>query len=408
MRTRLRRAAGAIGYSLIGLGGGLISLVGLSLLITGAVLCLVLVGFAVLPVLLRLLARWADANDDRAGAVIRQPRTAARRVHAGYGPAVLRAQLRDPATWRDVRWLAADALTATVLGVLALAAAGIVLGTIAMLALWWALPAGASVQFLGIAVTGWGEALGLGAIQLAGGLLLSVVVVLLATPHARMTRRLLTPSRTELLAERVSRVEETRSGVIDAHGAELRRIERDLHDGAQAQLVALSMRIGLAREAEDPETVSRLLAEAHEVAEGAMVELRDVVRTIYPPILVDRGLEGAVRSLATRSAVPVRVRIEPLGQLPAAVEAAAYFVIAEALANIGKHSGATDAEIVVQRRSSGILAASVSDDGTGGLDEDSGSGLRGIRRRVAALDGTADFAREDGRTVVRVELPCGS
>ncbi|MFE6995669.1 sensor histidine kinase [Microbacterium sp. NPDC057659] len=407
MRTRLRRAAGAIGYSLIGLGAGMISMVSLSVLITGAVLCLVLIGFAVLPVLLRLLARWADANDDRAGVVIGQPRTAARQPHPGYGPAVLRAQLQDPATWRDVRWLAVDAVTATALGVFALAAVGIVLGTIATLALWWALPAGAS-QFLGVPLTGWGEALGLGAIQLAAGLLLTVVVVLLATPHARMTRRLLTPSRTEVLAERVSRVEETRSGVIDAHGAELRRIERDLHDGAQAQLVALSMRIGLAREADDPETVSRLLAEAHEVAEGAMVELRDVVRTIYPPILVDRGLEGAVRSLATRSAVPVRVRIEHLGQLPAAVEAAAYFVIAEALANIGKHSGATDAEVVVERRPTGILAASVSDDGTGGLDEESGSGLRGIRRRIAALDGTTEFGREDGRTVVRVELPCGS
>lgn len=238
------------------------------------------------------------------------------------------------------------------------------------------------------------------------------LIVRLADLEADWSTALLRPSPEARLAARVEELAATRADAVAAHGAELRRIERDLHDGAQAGLVALSMRIGLARRAydHDPDTARRLLDEAQDQAEQALTDLRNVVRGIHPPILTDRGLVGAVRALAAGSGLRVGVEVHRLERdgvrAPAAVEAAAYFVVAEALTNAAKYSGAPGASVRLERTGRGVLVR-VTDQGAGGVDESAGSGLAGIRRRVAALDGTVEISGPPGGpTVVEARLPC--
>ncbi|MCT9083637.1 sensor histidine kinase [Streptomyces fulvoviolaceus] len=237
------------------------------------------------------------------------------------------------------------------------------------------------------------------------------LIVRLADTEAHWSTVLLMPSPQARLAARVQELKETRADAIAAHEAELRRIERDLHDGAQANLVALSMRIGLAKRAydRDPDAARKLLDDAQAQAEQALTDLRHVVRGIHPPILTDRGLVGAVRALAASSGLAVTVEdggVEEGTRAPAAVEAAAYFVVAESLTNVAKYSGADRAEVQLTRIRRG-LTVRVRDEGRGGADESQGSGLLGMRRRVAALDGTLDVTSPvGGPTVIEVMLPC--
>jgi signal transduction histidine kinase len=293
---------------------------------------------------------------------------------------------RDPATYVDLRWMAAY---------YAYGAMGILL-----LALW---PTGL------LADGAW------------CGLARQRAVVLplisrLADLDAQWSAALLRPPRRALLAKRVAELTATRAGAIAAHSAELRRIERDLHDGAQARLVAVSMRIGLAKRAyeRDPQAGRRLLDDAQEQAEAALAELRHVVRGIHPPILTDRGLAGAVRALAASSGLEVTVDASELDsgpRAPAAVESAAYFVVAEALTNAAKHSGSSHAELRLARTPAGLRVV-VRDNGRGGAEDSpaeghGGSGLHGMRRRVAALDGTIVLTSPaGGPTVIEAELPC--
>jgi signal transduction histidine kinase len=195
---------------------------------------------------------------------------------------------------------------------------------------------------------------------------------------------------------------------VNVQESELRRIERDLHDGAQARLVALGMSIGMAEEKlrTDPEAARLLLAEARSDARDALEELRDLARGIRPPILTDRGLGAAIEALGARSPVPVTVSVDVSERPPDAVETAAYFVVAEALANAIKHASATRIDVTVTH-SDGKLAAVVRDDGEGGADLD-GSGLTGLEQRVRALDGELRVdSPAGGPTTVRAELPCG-
>jgi signal transduction histidine kinase len=211
-----------------------------------------------------------------------------------------------------------------------------------------------------------------------------------------------------LRKHRVEELEESRAAAVSVQESELRRIERDLHDGAQARLVALGMSLGMAEEKlrDDPEAARVLLAEARSDAREALEELRDLARGIRPPILTDRGLGAAIEALGARSPVPVSVSVDVSERPPDAVETAAYFVVAEALANAIKHAGATRVDVTVTR-SDGMLAAVVRDDGQGGADLD-GSGLTGLGQRVRALDGTLRVdSPAGGPTTVRAELPCG-
>jgi signal transduction histidine kinase len=208
-------------------------------------------------------------------------------------------------------------------------------------------------------------------------------------------------------SHRIEELETTRAGAIESQESELRRIERDLHDGAQARLVALGMSIGMAEEklATDPEGARALLAEARSDARQALEELRDLARGIHPPILTDRGLEAAVTALSGRSRVPVSLSVHVPRRPPATVETAAYFVVAEALANAIKHADAEHIDIRIEQ-ANGTLVAEVEDDGRGGADP-TGNGLTGLEQRVRALDGTLRIeSPEGGPTTVRVELPC--
>jgi signal transduction histidine kinase len=208
-------------------------------------------------------------------------------------------------------------------------------------------------------------------------------------------------------AHRIDELETTRAGAVSVQETELRRIERDLHDGAQARLIALGMNIGMAEEklASDPEGARALLVEARTGAREALEELRDLARGIHPPILTDRGLESAITALAGHAPVPVFLAVDIPERPAPAVESAAYFVVAEALANAIKYASATRISITV-RDVDGVLIAEVVDDGRGGADT-AGEGFTGLRQRVAALDGTLRVeSPEGGPTTVRAELPC--
>ncbi len=214
--------------------------------------------------------------------------------------------------------------------------------------------------------------------------------------------------RERVLAARVSNLEVTRRGALDVQAAELRRIERDLHDGAQARLLALTMRLGRAeaRLDGDPDTAA-LVRAAREDANAAIAELRDLARGIAPPVLADRGLVAAIQSLGERAPLPVRVT-GSLARRPApVVETAAYFVASEALTNVAKHAPRAAARVEVSE-AAGELRLVVADDGPGGAVE-TGSGLTGLRQRVAALDGSFTVTSPAGAgTRLEVALPCGS
>ncbi|HEX3872734.1 MAG TPA: ATP-binding protein, partial [Solirubrobacteraceae bacterium] len=216
------------------------------------------------------------------------------------------------------------------------------------------------------------------------------------------------PARQQELVERVDVLTRTRRGALDVQAAELRRIERDLHDGAQVRLVALTMYLGRAEDrlSDQPE-LADLVRRARLEASAAIAELRDLARGIAPPVLADRGLEAAVDALGQRSAIPVTVDVRvPSRPLPV-IETAAYFVVSETLANVAKHAGGAGARVAV-RLDGDLLVVEVSDDGPGGADP-SGGGLTGLRRRVEALDGTLSVVSDPGTgTTIRAELPCVS
>jgi signal transduction histidine kinase len=215
--------------------------------------------------------------------------------------------------------------------------------------------------------------------------------------------------REQALVERVGVLSRTRQGVLDVQAAELQRVERDLHDGAQARLVSLGMSLGLADEVfdSDPAQARRLLAEARAATGAALDDLHHLVRGIHPPVLADRGLDGALRALVL--AVPIRLTTSidmPAGRLAPPVESAAYFAVAEALTNLVKHSGAETGWVRVHH-AGGRLSMVVGDDGSGGADPGQGTGLAGIERRLAAFDGTLSVSSPlGGPTVVSMEVPC--
>ncbi|WBO62020.1 sensor histidine kinase [Streptomyces camelliae] len=351
------------------------------LLIT-AVGTLAVVGAWLLPETVLLIRRIAGAK--RAMTAV----WTGREIPEAYQPVTgplrqrLRTAVRDPGTRTDLRWMFASYGYGTLV--------------LVALPLW---------------------PLGLVADGVWCGLLRRAPVVLplitrLADLEARWSQALLRPAPQALLAARVERLAATRADAIIAHEAELRRIERDLHDGAQARLVALSMRLGLALRAydRDPEAARALLVDAHHHAQEALTELRHVVRGIHPPVLTDRGLVGAVRALAASSGLDVTVSVtgglEEGPRPPAAIEAAAYFAVAEALTNAAKHGGGRRADVRLERLRGGLRTV-IGDDGHGGADERGGTGLLGVRRRVAALDGELTVTSPaGGPTVIEVELPC--
>jgi signal transduction histidine kinase len=215
-------------------------------------------------------------------------------------------------------------------------------------------------------------------------------------------------ARARQLTQRVQTLTQTRHDVVDTAAAELRRIERDLHDGAQARLVALGMSLQAAQRLfpTSPEAALALVAEAKESSSLALTELRDLVRGIYPPVLADRGLADAIRALALDTPLPVELDIDLPGEAAVPVASAVYFSVAEVLANVTKHAGARTVRIQLSY-AAGMLRAQVTDDGAGGADPAQGTGLAGVERRLAAFDGIlAVSSPPGGPTIVVIEVPC--
>ncbi len=305
--------------------------------------------------------------------------------------------LTDPATWRDLLWALVGVPVSVVLGLLPafMLVAGVWvavadLGT--LLFGWWnTAPPGF-----------WGQVFFLSMLPLG-----IVTGPLILRAHAWAASSLLAPTR-EAMAAQVGQLAESRSQAVDASAAELRRIERDLHDGAQARLVSLGMNIGFAEQVlrDNPDLALSLLAEARASSGQALSELRTLVRGIHPPVLAERGLDGAVRALALSLPLPVDLHIDLAGRASAPVESALYFAIAEVFANVIKHSGANRAWVQLEY-DSGRLVAIVGDNGTGGAAPRPGGGLRGVERRLAAFDGViAVTSPAGGPTLVTMELPC--
>ncbi|NDL59975.1 sensor histidine kinase [Phytoactinopolyspora mesophila] len=245
-----------------------------------------------------------------------------------------------------------------------------------------------------------------------GALGLGLPVWWLATPalvraRARADHRVLAGSRVAELERRVEQVTETRAAGLDHSAAEIRRIERDLHDGAQARMASVGMTVGLAKKllASDPEAADALLTEARDTAMASLDDLRSVVRDIHPPVLADRGLTGAIEALAMSIALPVTVAVNVGGRLPDPIESAAYFAVAEGLANTVKHAEATRAYVTGSHDGTRLRLV-VGDDGRGGADA-AGSGLSGIARRLSAFDGVVGVdSPAGGPTTVTIEIPC--
>ncbi|MFD5052668.1 sensor histidine kinase [Streptomyces tendae] len=220
-----------------------------------------------------------------------------------------------------------------------------------------------------------------------------------------MVRGLLSPS--DELERRIAELESDRGVVVDTAAADLRRIERDLHDGAQARLVNLAMGLGLAKEKllEDPDAAAAMVDEAHVEVKLALQELRDLARGIHPAVLTDRGLDAALSSVASRCTVPVRVTVDLAERPAAAIEGIAYFTVSELLQNVSKHSGAGSASVEVWRSSDRLLIQ-VGDNGRGGASLDGGTGMKGLADRLSAVDGLFVVdSPEGGPTTITAELP---
>ena len=325
------------------------------------------------------------------------------------------AAARARATWRQLGYhlLAAPALAVAAVTVVWVWLAGI--GFTLAYVYAWKLPAGSLLQ-RGQSASPPGHLPPVSAIPMDAFLTAGGIALLAAAPwltaavgalDARAARALLGPSRAEELEYQVERLAQTRAGVVDAADAERRRLERDLHDGTQQRLVSLAMRLGMARAERPDEAQAHLvIAEAHEEAKAALAELRHLVRGLHPAVLEDRGLDAALSGVVARLPIPVRLTVDVQRRPSPTIEAVAYFVVSEGLANIAKHAQASQAEVFVQR-TNGRLHIIVSDDGVGGADPARGTGLAGLAKRAASVDGTLEIASPPGGpTLLTVELPC--
>ncbi|MEW1578952.1 sensor domain-containing protein [Streptomyces microflavus] len=316
--------------------------------------------------------------------------------------------LKDPATWRDLQWLLVDMTVGPVVAMLAAALLIYPVEGLVLAAGLWHVFRNDAYWYGFVPVDSQGTALAalaLGVVILAIGLKAAEPLLRL---HFLIARPLLAPTPEQTLAQRVDRLTETRHEAVDTAASELRRIERDLHDGAQARLVAMGMNLGTieALIEKDPAQAKKMLAMARESSAEALAELRDLVRGIHPPVLAERGLGDAVKALALRLPVATEVTVELPGRAQASVESAAYFAVSEALTNAVKHAGG-DRIWVDLHHGEGMLRISVTDNGGGGARIGSGSGLSGIERRLGTFDGVlAVSSPAGGPTMVTMELPC--
>jgi len=360
--------ARTIGYMIV---SWLLRTIQFILIVTGIAVgvstAVIWVGF---PILLATTSfiRWSgDRERGWARKMLRVPLTPVER-RSTEGEALIRRwliRLSDPTTWRDLAYLMLAFPLACV--ELPIALASIVL---LPMAVW---------------VTPW-----------------------LGWLHGELAIAFLGPNRTKTLEQKAERLQASRARGVDAAEAERRRIERDLHDGAQQRLVAVAMSLGRAKSKfdKDPNAVRELIDEAHADAKLAVSELRDLARGIYPAVLGDRGLDAALSAQAVKSPIPVDVRVDVDPRPPAAVETTAYFIVGETLTNIAKHSGASEATVKVWRTDAHVVVE-ITDNGRGGAEIRPGGGLAGLADRAATIDGVITVVSPaGGPTVIRADLPC--
>ncbi|WP_168714142.1 sensor domain-containing protein [Streptomyces sp. A1136] len=432
---RLRMLGAGAFFSLLSAAGAVLAVVQVVALVVGVCTGLVLlfpkaVGFARRFVVLsrRLAGDWLGVEIQAPYLPAPEPVRRGADGYYQYGRRLYRTpylvrQLQlmrhtsgDPAVWRDLLWSAvnpfvAAALLAVPLVVVGFSVFGLVVpGVLDLVAdgtgpysFWDAalrrLPVGGA-----LAGVPW-AAIGLGAVLVAA---VSWVAPYALRAHARFALLLLRPTRHAQLARRVERLTETRADATGVQAAELRRIERDLHDGAQVTLVAIGMtlRVVERRLGQEAPELRELVAEARRQSSTALAQLRDLVRGIHPPVLAERGVGDAVRAVALDYPLDVEVTVDVPGRLEAPVEACAYFAVCEVLANAAKHSGASRVRIDL-RHADGVLRMTVGDDGRGGADTAKGTGLAGVRRRLGTFDGDLFVSSPvGGPTLVTMELPC--
>jgi signal transduction histidine kinase len=416
--ARAREIARRSGLDLAYLGGMLLSSVlAFAVVVTGVTATLSLLPFVVGIFVWLGTAyafRWTAGVDRRlAGWIRAEPIAGLYRAPRQEGVlARIRCVTTDPQTWKDLGWLSLHSLLGFVLATAAITITAAVIGLIAMPAWWWAIPDSGQAG---------GVKLGLYTVDSAGvAWITSMIGLALAPPalllnreivagHSSLAARILGPSEDQRLRARVEELASSRSGAVEAAQDQLERIERDLHDGAQARLVSLAMELGMAEEElrSNPEAAREVVVRARAETLAALGELRDLSRGIRPALLEERGLATAVEALAERTPTPATLTLHgELDQLPEAVRTAAYFTVAEALTNAAKHSGAERVRVRIERQA-GRLTVEIEDDGRGGADP-GGSGLDGLRKRLRALDGRLEaVSPSGGPTVIRAEIPCG-
>ncbi|MFF0104778.1 sensor histidine kinase [Streptomyces hirsutus] len=399
----------AAAYLVTGAVAGAVTLVGIvAAAAAGGVLAVVVVGLPLLALTALAGIPVAQVERHRLRLVDRDPAPGRHRQPTAAGPwAWLTTRLRERATWRELGYaLLFAGLLWPVDALVVTTALALPLSTVATPLLMATVGEGEEAKVLKQwTVTTWPTAFGMAVLGLLLLALGAYALGLAAGARAELTRVLVAPRDGDLGA-RVVELTRSRVRLVDAFEAERRRIERDLHDGAQQRLVALTMALGLARLDAPPGPLADQLAKAHGEAGKALEELRELIRGIHPKVLADYGLKAAVDDAADRSLVPVDVRLELSGRLPRAVEAAAYFVVCEALANTARHSGADRAEVTGGHRG-GRLFLEIRDDGRGGAEAGEGSGLTGLADRVSVLGGKLSLSSPPGGpTLLRVEIPC--
>ena len=310
----------------------------------------------------------------------------------------LRWLATDPATWGDLWWTVANMfvciLAVASVGIIATGLIGFIGPEFTRLIPPPAFPGNTprTLAVLGVAITMAGVA----------------AAPLLLRGYGLMARKLLAPAGQAELAQRVRHLTETRTEALDTGAAEIRRIERDLHDGAQARLVAMGMTLDAAGQIieSNPDAARALVFEARDASVKALAELRALVRGIHPPVLADRGLADAIRALALDTPARINLASDLNARPPAPVESAAYFAVSELLANVSKHAEARQTWVDI-RHTDGMLRIGVTDNGHGGAEPARGTGLSGIERRLAAFDGVlAISSPPGGPTAVTMEIPC--
>jgi len=383
-----------------------------TLIATGGGMAVTLVGLPILAATVVIWVKIAESERWRARVFLRldvpspyRPLPESGFLASVFAPRIVWERIKDPAVWRDLVYLL------VVFFPLAIA-------TFCVAVTAWAVAVGLTLQPLtyrignGIELGGnrridtLPEALACFVVGLVVLVLLPWILGLLAAAHGWTVRALLGRRSTE----RVEQLTRQRTEAVDAAVSERRRIERDLHDGAQQRLTALAIDLGRARAKldSDPEAARGLVEQAHEDAKHALTELRNLARGIHPAILTDRGLDAALSALAARSPVPVEISVEIDERPSAAIESTAYFVVAEALTNAAKHAAASRLRVRVWRHEDALIVE-VHDDGVGGAALEPGGGLEGLATRVATVDGTLSVSSPaGGPTVLRAELPCAS